>query len=105
MNALSERDETADICTEKKGAPEPDTQLRDYENIPLKDDIHEYFKKKVLPNVPDAWIDESKTIKGYEINFTKYFYKYKYLRNLAEIRAEILALEKATEGIIGEIMR
>ncbi len=104
MSALSERDETADICTDKKGDTEPDAQLRDYENVPLKDDIQAYFKREVLPHVPDAWIDESKTIKGYEINIAKYFYKYKPLRSLSEIRAEILALEKETEGMIEEVV-
>lgn len=71
---------------------------------PLNDDIHEYFKREVLPHVQDAWIDESKTIKGYEINFTKYFYKYKPLRSIAEIRAEILALENETEGLIKKVV-
>lgn len=104
MNALSERDETADICRDRNGDPEPDTQSRDFENVLLKDDIQEYFKREVLPHVPDAWIDESKTVKGYEINFTKYFYKFKPLRSLAEIRAEILALEKETEGMIEEVL-
>ena len=104
MKALSERDETADICTDGKGNPEPDTALRDYENIPLKKDISEYFQSEVLPHVPDAWIDESKTVKGYEISFTRYFYQYKPLRSLAEIRADILALEEETEGMISEIL-
>jgi len=104
LNALSERDETAEICTDKYGNPEPDTQLRDYENVPLKEDIQAYFAREVLPHVPDAWIDEKKTVKGYEINFTKYFYKYKPLRSLAEIRAEILELELETEGLISEVV-
>ena len=50
--------------------------LRDYEMVPLKEDIHEYFNREVLPFVPDAWIDESKTKIGYEIPFTRYFYKF-----------------------------
>ena len=66
LKALSEQDETADICLNKKGNPEPDTSLRDNENVPLKEDIREYFEREVLPHVPDAWIDESKTVKGYE---------------------------------------
>lgn len=105
MNALSERDGTTDICVDKKGNPEPDAQLRDYENVPLKDDIQAYFKREVLPHVPDAWIDESKTIKGYEVNFTKYFYKYKPLRSLEEIRNDILALESETDGMIKEVIQ
>ncbi len=64
--------------------------LRDNENVPLKEDIREYFEREVLPHVHDAWIDESKTVKGYEINITKSFYKYKPLRSLEEIRMEIL---------------
>lgn len=104
LNALSERDETADICTDKDGKPEPDASLRDSENIPLKDDINDYFKREVLPHVPDAWMDRSKDKVGYEINFTKEFYKYKPLRPLDEIRKDILALEKETEGLIGEVL-
>ena len=61
LMALSERDETADICTDSKGNPEPDPELRDYENVPLKEDIQEYMAREVLPHVPDAWVDESKT--------------------------------------------
>jgi type I restriction enzyme M protein len=104
LKALSEQDETADVCVDKKGNPEPDTALRDNENVPLKEDIREYFEREVLPHVPDAWIDESKTVKGYEINITKYFYRYKPLRNLEEIRAEILELELQTEGLISEVV-
>ena len=74
--ALSEKDETADICCDKNGNPEPDADLRDTEQIPVKEDIGEYVKREVLPYVPDAWVDESKTKKGYEIPFTRHFYKY-----------------------------
>ena len=98
MSSFSERDETAEVCRGKNGKPEPDGTLRDNENVPLKEDIEEYFKREVLPHVPDAWIDHKKTKVGYEINFTKYFYKYKPLRNLADIRADILSIEKETEG-------
>lgn len=89
-----------------KGQPKPDTSLRDYENIPfLKKDangklvqqtIQEYFDAEVKPHLPEAWIDHSKTKVGYEINFTKYFYKFKPLRALSEIKADILALEEKT---------
>lgn len=105
LKALSERDETADICLDKKGNPEPDTALRDNENVPLKEDIREYFEREVLPHVHDDWIDESKTVKGYEINITKYFYKYKPLRPLADIRADILALEEETKGLLEKIIK
>lgn len=94
LNGLSERDENADICTDKKGNPEPDTELRDTEIVPLKEDIHEYFNREVKPHVPDAWIDESKTKVGYEIPFTRHFYKYKPLRPSEEILTEIKGLEK-----------
>ena len=105
MSALSERDETADVCTDGKGRPEPDADLRDNENVPLKEDIHEYFDREVKPHVPDAWIDENKTKVGYEIPFTRHFYKYKALRPLAEIEGEIRALEGEIQGMLGEVLR
>ena len=89
---------------DKKGNVKVDTSLRDTENIPLKEDIQEYLKREVLPHVPDAWIDESKTNVGYEINFTKYFYEYKPLRSLADIRANILALEEQTDGMLKNVL-
>lgn len=92
------------IVMDKKGNPKPDTSLRDYEKIPLKDDINAYFKREVLPHVSDGWMDRSKDKIGYEINFTKYFYKYQPLRPLDEIKADILALEKETEGLLKEIL-
>ena len=104
LKALSEQDETADVCVDKKGNLEPDTTLRDNENVPLKEDIREYFEREVLPHLPDAWIDESKTVKGYEINITKHFYKYKPLRSLEEIRMEILELELQTQGLMNEVV-
>ena len=97
-------DEKGKPVTDKKGNPKTDASLRDYENIPLKEDIQTYFKREVLPHVPDAFIDESKTKIGYEINFTKYFYQYKPLRSLSEIRSEILSLEKETEGLLKEVL-
>jgi type I restriction enzyme M protein len=100
-----ERDENGKVI-KSKGKPKPDKNLRDYENIPfLREDengklvtqtIEEYFKREVLPHVPDAWIDEKKTKTGYEINFTKYFYEFKPLRSLSDIRADILALEESS---------
>ncbi len=89
---------------DKKGHPVPDSEWRDYENIPLKEDIQTYFEREVLPNVPGAWIDHSKTRVGYEINFTKYFYEFKPLRSLEEIRADILKLEQETEGIMERVI-
>lgn len=93
LSALSERDETAEICKDSKGNLEADTDLRDTENVPLKEDIHEYFEREVKPHVPDAWIDESKTKIGYEIPFTRHFYKYTPLRSSEEIMTEIKELE------------
>jgi len=93
LSALSEKDETADICRDSKGNPEPDADLRDTENVPLKEDIHEYFEREVKPHVPDAWIDESKTKIGYEIPFTRHFYQYTPLRSSEEILSEIKKLE------------
>ena len=83
---------------------EADSDLRDTENVPLDQDIHEYFKREVLQHIPDAWIDESRTVKGYEISFTRYFYNYVPPRSLEEITAEIFALERETEGILKEIV-
>ncbi|MCB9367132.1 MAG: SAM-dependent DNA methyltransferase [Calditrichaeota bacterium] len=93
LSALSERDETADICKDAKGNPEPDSDLRDNENVPLKEDIQTYFAREVLPHVPDAWIDHSKTRIGYEINFNRYFYKYVPPRPLEVIDAELEQIE------------
>ena len=89
---------------DRNGNPKPDTKLRDYEKIPLKQDVDEYFENEVLPHVPDAWIDRSKDKVGFEISFTKFFYEYTPLRSLVDIRADILALEEETEGLLGEIL-
>lgn len=85
---------------------EPDSDLRDSEQVPLLEDggIEAFFRREVLPHVPDAWIDETATKIGYEISFTRYFYKPQPLRTLAEISADILALEKETGGLLGEIV-
>lgn len=101
LTALSERDEHADICLDKDGNPEPDPELRDYENVPLKQDIYEYFEQEVKPYVPDAWINETITDDkdgfvgkvGYEIPFTRHFYKFEKLRPSSEIAKEIQELE------------
>jgi len=83
---------------------EPDAELRDYENVPLKDDIEAYFRREVAPHVLDAWIDRESTRKGYEVSFTKYFYRYQPLRSLAEISDELLLLESKTEGLLKQIV-
>ena len=96
--------EDEQMLFDKQMNPKPDPKLRDYEKVPLKEDVDEYFKREVLPHVPDAWMDRSKDRVGYEINFTKYFYKYTPLRSLDEIKADILALEAETEGLLKEIL-
>lgn len=96
------RDENGEFVL-KKGKKQPDSALRDTENVPLKEDIDEYFKREVLPFAPDAWIDEKKSKVGYEIPFTRYFYKYEAPKPSAEIMAEILELEKELDGSLAEV--
>lgn len=87
----------------KNGKLVPDTALRDTENVPLKEDIKEYFKREVLPFAPDAWIDKNKTKIGYEIPFTRYFYKYEAPKPSKDIMAEILEIEKELNGVLEAI--
>lgn len=96
------RDENGEIVL-KKGKKQPDSSLRDTESVPLKEDIDEYFKREVLPFAPDAWIDTKKSTVGYEIPFTRYFYKYEAPKPSAEIMAEILELEKELDGSLAEV--
>ena len=86
---------------------EPDSELRDTENVSLTyaGGISEYFKREVLPHVPDAWVDEEKTVIGYEISFNKYFYQHQPLRPLEDVVAEIRQLETETEGLLEQILR
>ena len=85
---------------------EPDPELRDTEQVPLVEEggIEAFIGREVLPYAPDAWIDPSKTEIGYEISFTRHFYKPHPLRTLDDIRADISALEKETEGLLGDIL-
>lgn len=87
----------------KKGKPQADSTLRDTENVPLTEDIEEYFAREVLPFALDAWIDKAKSKVGYEIPFTRYFYKYEAPRPSAEIMAEILEIEKELDGALAEV--
>lgn len=111
LSTLSERDEEADVCTDKDGNPEPDTDLRDHELVPLAEDWRAYVEREVLPFVPDAWVDQSYTDTrdkqvgrvGYEINFNRYFYKYVPPRPLEEINAELKALEAEIAGLLKEV--
>ena len=96
------RDENGELVL-KKGKKQPDSSLRDTESVPLKEDIDEYFKREVLPFAPDAWIDTKKSTVGYEIPFTRYFYKYEAPKPSAEIMAEILELEKDLDGSLAEV--
>ncbi|WP_432824733.1 type I restriction-modification system subunit M [Dactylosporangium sp. CA-092794] len=84
---------------------EPDSELRDYENVPLEEDVEEYLRREVLPHVPDAWIDHTKTKVGYDIPFTRHFYVYKPPRPLPEIDAELKALEVEIQSLLGEVTR
>jgi type I restriction enzyme M protein len=101
LAALSERDDSADICQGPDGKPEPDPELRDFENVPLKEDVTEYMKREVLPHMPDAWVDEAKTKIGYEINFNRYFYKYQPPRPLEDIEVDLQKIEREIAGMLG----
>lgn len=111
LRGLSERDESAPIMTDNKGNPIPDTNLRDYERVPLGEDIYGYFEREVKPHVPDAWIDESVVDDkdgevgkvGYEISFNRYFYKYQPPRPLEEIEAEIHEVEARIAKQLAEV--
>ncbi len=85
---------------------EPDTELRDTEQVPFLEEggIEAFFRREVLPHASDAWIDASKTAIGYEISFTRHFYKPQPLRSLEEIEADIRALVKETEGLLEDVL-
>lgn len=109
--ALSERDETAEICTDKNGELEADSDLRDTENVPLSETIEAFFEREVRPHVPDARInlnvrddkDGEVGKVGYEINFNRYFYEYQPPRDLEVIEAEIKTLEKEIMEMLKEV--
>jgi type I restriction enzyme M protein len=119
LNALAERDEAAEICVDADGNPEPDPELRDTENVPLpagiklpigdedlpklKKPCEEYLAREVLPHVPDAWIDHSKTKVGYEIPLTRHFYNYQPPRKLMEIEKDIKELEAEIVAMLSQI--
>ena len=107
--AVSWKDENAQPIIKKRERDgrvhyEPDPDLRDREKVPLMQEIDDYFQAEVVPYVPDAWIDEKKTVKGYEISFTKYFYRYQPLPSLEEIAADVLVLTQETEDILQNII-
>lgn len=113
LNALGERDANAEVCKDSKGNPEADSNLRDTERVPLDVDIDDYMDIEVLPHVPDAWINTSKSgldkvtgevgKVGYEINFNRYFYVYTPPRPLEEIEGEILQLQKEINNLMGQL--
>jgi len=111
LDALSERDESAETCRDRHGHPEPDPALRDAERVPLDEDVDAYFEREVRPHVPDAWVDRSTRDPrdgqvgkvGYEINFNRYFYQYQPPRPLEEIEADIRALEAEIVAMLGEV--
>ena len=111
LSALSERDETGGICRDKDGNPEPDPELRDSESVPLSESVAAFFEREVKPHVPDAWIDPDRRdakdgevgLVGYEINFNRYFYRYKPPRPLEEIEAEIRATEQDIMRMLAEV--
>ena len=103
LGALGERDETAEICRDHNGNGEPDPELRDTESVPLKESVSEYFQREVLPHVPDAWIDESKTKVGYEIPLNRHFYRYDPPRPLEVIETDIKTLEQEIMGLLADL--
>ena len=100
--ALGERDETAEPCG-KGGSVEPDPDLRDTESVPLTEDIQSYMEREVLPHAPDAWVDKDKTRKGYEVPFTRTFYRYVAPRPLEEIDADLRRLSAEIQDMLREI--
>ncbi len=111
LSALSECNEEAEVCRDRKGRPEPDPELRDTENVPLSESIESFFEREVKPHVPDAWIDTNRTdphdgevgLVGYEINFNRYFYVYRPPRPLEEIEADIQRVEKDIVKMLREM--
>jgi type I restriction enzyme M protein len=103
LSALGECDDSAEICRDRDGNPEPDADLRDTESVPLKESIATYFKREVLPHVPDAWIDESKTKVGYELPLNRHFYEYEPPRPLEVIEADIKTLEGEIVKLLAEV--
>ena len=104
-NVFTQKDPKAEPVLKRdvKEVYEPDTDLRDFENIPLKEDIEGYFKREVLPHVPDAWMDRNKDKVGYDINFNRHFYSYTPLRDLEEIDADLKKAEEEITRLLSEV--
>ena len=92
------------VVRDRQGNPKPDTTLRDYERVPLTEEVDDYYRREIKPHVPDSWLDRKKDKVGYEINFNRYFYQYTPLRSLREIADEMLALERKSEGLMNEVL-
>jgi type I restriction enzyme M protein len=103
--AVSVSDPDGELQRDRKGSLLPDPDLRDYENVPVDENVEAYFARAVIPHVPDAWIDPDKTKIGYEIPFTRYFYIYTPPRPLAEIDTELRELESQIQKLLGEVTR
>lgn len=96
--------ENGKVVKDKSGNPKPDSKLRDYERIPLLENIDEYYQREVKPHLSVSWMDRTKDSVGYEINFTKYFYKYQPLRSLEDITKDLWTVEEETEGLMKQIL-
>jgi type I restriction enzyme M protein len=99
-----QRDENGIIITDKRGNPKSDTNLKDVENVPMKEDIQNYFDREVLTFIPNAWYETNGAKISYEIPFNKYFYDFTALRSLDIISSEIKRLEQETDGLLKEII-
>ena len=97
-------DDDGNIITDRQGNPKPNSKKRDYERIPLDQDIEDYYDKEVKPHLPNSWMDRNKDKVGYEINFTKYFYQYKPLRSLEDITQDLLELDEQIGGTMKDIL-
>ena len=99
-----QKDEDGNTITDRSGNPKPDSKKRDYERVTLEQDVDDYFETEVKPHLNESWMDRNKDKVGYEINFTKYFYKYKPLRSLEDITNDLLKLDEQIGGTMKEIL-
>jgi len=97
-------DEDGNVVTDNKENPKPNSKKRDYERVPLEQNINDYYEREVKPYLPNSWMDRNKDKIGYEINFTKYFYTYKPLRSLEDITQDLLKLDEESENLLNQIM-
>ena len=97
-------DDKGKVVKDKQGNPKPNGSMRDFERIPLTEDVKEYYNREVKPHLPNSWMDRDKDKIGYEINFTKYFYQYKPLRSVEEITHQLWDLENKSEGLMKKLL-